>query len=157
MLTSVQRDLVAYLNGLRGAGNALAGIRLVQFGDAPVPTQLLPAITVDWDGRVAPRVLQGRMEVVADFAVTLYACSMESEAKADAAAQDLLIKVGSPKWTGLLPALAGIPGYTDDNGQGYTITIDPQVAGATLKRGGTYEAAAIVTLHVQTWLNKAQF
>lgn len=155
MLNVVQQAIVDHLEAEKAA--RIPGLLTVQFGDAPVPTELLPVVTVDWDGKVRPKFNGSHFEVTADFAITVYACSMESEAVADAAVNDLVLKADEDRWTGVAPVLAKLTGYTDDNGQKYRLQLIGDVLTGSLKKSGVYESIAVITLRVETWLNKDQF
>lgn len=156
MLNAVQDALVEYLETAQTAGR-MPGLVTIQKGDAPVPTELLPAVTVQWDGKFKPKATGSHFEIAAQFELTLYAVSMESEATANAIADDLLCKAASPRWTGLLPVLAKLTGYTDDDGQGYKMKLVGDTIAGSLKSSGVYESIAIVTVEVLTWVDLAVF
>lgn len=155
MLNAVQQAIVALLDDVKT--ERIPGLVTVQFGDAPVPTELLPAVTVDWDGKTRVRPTGSQFEVTADFAITLYAASLESEAAADQVINDLVLRAAVPKWTGVVPVLAALRGWTDDNDQSYKLQLVGEIVPFVLKKAGVYESIAVITLRVETWLDTSRF
>lgn len=155
MFSVVIDDTIAYLDSLRGVGQALQGIKSIQKGDYQVPVTDHPAVTVDWDDDCETSSNGNHVEFEAGIAVTLYAVSLEGEAVAEQVVQDLLLRwdVTTSKWMGLLAALHTRRGWTNVTlGIGFLQKIDPHIRRGTAasKAKGFATAGAGIRLKVIT-------
>ena len=107
MFDIITADYIAYFESERTAGGLLEGIESVRVGDYPVPTEMHPSVTIDWDDQQGHSYNGNHSDFRFDFTIGLYVVSLESDAEADAKLQSLLLRydVDSGKFFGLLPAL----------------------------------------------------
>lgn len=156
MLDELGADLTAYLTSQLGSGK-LARFQSIIHGDQKVRTELLPAITVDWDDEMDFQPDSGGIRISLTFAVTVYSSSLEGLRAADRTHEQLLIERHAGTFRGLIPALLRIGrGYKQSNGQAWRISFRP-LKRATSQDSRRYFNAQTIEVVFMSLFNQSQF
>ena len=160
MIDEIRTAIVELFKQMRTPTGVLRDFALVKPGSEAPDIGLQPAITVDWNGKAAMKLVGGRIEYRIGINLVLYSTGPSLLSLEDGSAEHLRLvcRAEGGRLVGMLPAAVHLIGGIElDDGTGFLVEISDEIKsfGAKAPQGG-WSFMSEQRLEFQTWLNPGQ-
>lgn len=159
MIEEIRSAIVELFEEMRTPTGVLRDFQLVKAGSEAPDIALQPAITVDWNGKAAMKLVGNRIEYRIGMNLVLYSTGSSLITLEEGSAEHLRLvcRPEGGRLVGLLPAAVHLIGGIElDDGTGFLVEINEQIKSFAAKANRGWSFMSEQRIEFQTWLDPSQ-